>query len=52
MNTRIALWIFIGLLFIATLFLTFKAGSVEVTSVAQTAAVAVKSASSGMVGGC
>ena len=51
MERRIILWVVIGVMFLATLFLTFKVGSVEVSSV-QASAGAVKAASSGMVGGC
>ena len=46
------LWIAIGVLVVLTLWMTFRAGSVNVGS-AKTAGVAVKAAaSSGMVGGC
>jgi hypothetical protein len=55
MDRRMFLWIVIGVLFIATLFLTFKAGAVDVNTV-QAPALAAKSvaqsAGSGMVGGC
>ena len=54
-NKKTMLWIVIGLLFIATIFLTVKASSVG-TGVAQATAsvarTAVSTASSGMVGGC
>ena len=56
MDRRIVMWIVIGVLFIAVLFLIFKAGGGGATGNAiQTAGNAVKSAapsSSGMVGGC
>lgn len=56
MNTRIALWAVIGVLFVATIYLTFKTGDVSAAqSSAQTTVVAVKSAatsSNAMVGGC
>ncbi|GBE20226.1 MAG TPA: hypothetical protein ENG87_00565 [Candidatus Pacearchaeota archaeon] len=55
MERRIWLWIIIGILFIAVLFLAFKAGAGGATkNVVQTAGSAAKSAasSSGMVGGC
>ncbi|KKR15049.1 MAG: hypothetical protein UT44_C0043G0009 [Candidatus Levybacteria bacterium GW2011_GWA1_39_32] len=49
------LWIVIGVLVIATIFLTFKASSIG-TGAAQSTASAAKTvastASSGMVGGC
>ncbi len=53
MNTKITLWIAIGVLFVIALFLTFKAGALG-SSTLQTAGGAVKSAASsgGMVGGC
>ena len=50
MKTRITLWIVIGVLFVITAILTFKAGAAGSTSLAQTAVSAVSS--SGMVGGC
>jgi len=53
MNTRIVLWGAIGLLFVAALVLTFKAGavgSVEI-GVASSVSSAVQSYG-GMVGGC
>jgi hypothetical protein len=54
MNTRITLWAVIGVMFVATLFLTFKAGAVGtgVETVQAAGAVAKSAASSGMVGGC
>ena len=56
MEKRFVLWIVIGVLFLATLFLTFKAGSgggVETARAATLAAQsAASSAGSGMVGGC
>ena len=54
MNTRITLWILIGVLFVAALFLTFKAGAAESVEAVQTAGSVAKSAASsgGMVGGC
>ncbi len=54
MNSRVTLWIVIGVLFIFALFLTFKAGSAS-ASVAGAASSVAKSASSSygaMVGGC
>lgn len=54
-NKKTMLWILIGILVIATIFLTFKASSIgdgvaqATASVAKTAA---STASSGMVGGC
>lgn len=54
MNTRMMLWVIIGVLFLAALFLTFKAG-VASAGQAQAAAGAIKSTASsysGMVGGC
>ena len=54
-NKKTMLWIVIGVLLIATIFLTFKASSIG-TGAAQTTAsatrTAVSTASSGMVGGC
>ena len=54
-NKKTMLWIVIGILVIATIFLTFKASSIG-TGAAQTTAsatrTAVSTASSGMVGGC
>jgi hypothetical protein len=58
MERRIMLWISIGVLFVVSLFLTFKAGSIESSlQTVQASSVAAKSAvstasSSGMVGGC
>jgi hypothetical protein len=55
MDRRMFLWIVIGVLFVATLFLTFKAGSTTVGTVQAPALVAksvAQSAGSGMVGGC
>ena len=54
MNSRITLWVAIGVLFVAALFLTFKAGAVGSVESVQTASSVAKSAasSSGMVGGC
>ena len=48
------LWVLIGVLFIVTLFLTFKTGSSGVgVATVKSASVATKTAaSSGMVGGC
>lgn len=51
MERRIILWVVIGVLFLVTLFLTFKTGSVDISSV-QASTGAVKAASTGMVGGC
>jgi len=54
-NKKTMLWIVIGILVIATIFLTFKASSIGIGS-AQATALAAKTAastaSSGMVGGC
>ena len=54
-NKKAMLWIVIGVLVIATIFLTFKASSIG-TGAAQATASAAKTAastaSSGMVGGC
>ena len=55
MNTRITLWVIIGLLFIAALFLTFKAGAAGSVGTVQAAGSAVTNSApsySGMVGGC
>ncbi len=55
MEKRIVLWIVIGVLFLATLFLTFKAGSGSSIETAKATGLAVKSVASsgaGMVGGC
>lgn len=53
MDKRIALWGIIALLFVATLFLTFKAGASGNVAAAQVASSTVKSvAYGGMVGGC
>ena len=51
MNKRIVLWAIIGILFLAVLYLTFKTGASDVSTV-ETAAVASRSAASQMVGGC
>lgn len=52
MDSRITLWVIIGILFVVALFLTFNAG-VGSTETVQSAGSAVKTvASSGMVGGC
>jgi hypothetical protein len=52
-NTRLTLWVVIGVLFVVTLFLTFKAGGVgSVETVQAATSVAKSAASSGMVGGC
>jgi len=50
MNTRISLWVIIGVLFITALFLTFKAGGAG--SVETVQAVSNAASSGGMVGGC
>lgn len=57
MDRKIMMWGIIAILFIATLFLVFKAGTTGNVVAAQSAGSAVKSAatsaaSSGMVGGC
>mgnify|MGYP001558136867 CR=1 FL=1 len=49
------LWVIIGLLVVATIFLTFKASSIGTGAAQATASVArtaASTASSGMVGGC
>ena len=47
------LWVIIAVMFIAVLFLTFKAGAVNTAvSTAGQAVSTVSTASSGMVGGC
>lgn len=54
MNTKLLLWIVIGVLLVVNLFLMFNTGSVEASSAGATGS-AVKSAASsygGMVGGC
>ena len=45
------LWAAIGILLVATLFLTFKASSIGAGTI-QVASTAASSAASGMVGGC
>ncbi len=56
MNNKTLMWIIIGILFIAVLFLTFKAATTGNASAVQSgvsaAQAAAQSASSGMVGGC
>ena len=53
MKTRVFLWGFIGVLFIAALFLTFKAGLAGGIETVQAAtSTAGSAASGGMVGGC
>ncbi len=54
MNTRTTLWVAIGALFVAALFLTFKAGAAGSIENVQAVTGAVTSAApySGMVGGC
>ena len=56
MEKRLVLWIVIGVLFLATLFLTFKAGSGNSVGIAQATSLVAKSATAspgaGMVGGC
>jgi len=55
MNTRIILWIIIGVLFVAVLFLSFKAGaggSIQTATASTKTAVSSASSYSGMVGGC
>ena len=52
-NKGIVLWIVIALLFLAVLYVTFKAGNRDATgAVVQSAASAVKSSAPAMVGGC
>ena len=46
------LWIVIGILVIATIFLTFKVSSIGTGAAQATGQVAKSVASSGMVGGC
>ena len=48
---NVMLWVVIGLLVIATIFLTVKASSIG-AGTAQAAALVASTASSGMVGGC
>ena len=54
MKRNILLWIVIGVLFLAALFLVFRAGSVnsEGISAASSAAKTAASSYGGMVGGC
>lgn len=53
MNRRTILWIVIAVLFVATLFISFKAGSGgSVVQTAQTATQTLSSSSNAMVGGC
>ena len=53
-KTNTALWIIIGILILAALFLTFKASSIGTVAeaTASAAKTAASTASSGMVGGC
>ena len=51
MDKKIMLWVLIGVLFIFTLFLTFKAGAGSIGT-AQAVSTAASSSSGGMVGGC
>jgi len=53
-NTKVVLWIVIGVLFITALFLTFKAGANSGLGVLQTTgSIAQNTANyAGMVGGC
>ena len=54
-NKKTMLWIVIGILLIATIFLTFKASSIgtgAAQATASAARTAASTASSGMVGGC
>ena len=54
-NKKTMLWIVIGILVIATIFLTFKASSIgagAAQATASAAKTAVSTASGGMVGGC
>lgn len=53
MNTRVTLWVVIGLLFVTALFLTFKAGAAgSIGTVQAVTGAATSASSSGMVGGC
>jgi hypothetical protein len=54
MNSRIALWIIIGILFVLALFLTFQAGAAGIVENTQTATITAQNVASydGMVGGC
>lgn len=56
MNRRIVLWIVVGVLFVSTLFFTFKAGTVSNLESIQASGLAAKNVASqssgGMVGGC
>ena len=50
MDRKIVLWIVIGILFVAVLFITFNAGTGTSEVIANTANAA--QSASGMVGGC
>lgn len=53
MNSKMKLWIVIGVLFVIAMFLTFKAGAVGSGTVkAVSNAASSTSSYSGMVGGC
>ncbi len=52
MDRRIIMWIVIGLLFLATLYLTFKSPTTGNVAAVQSAGAAAQSAASSMVGGC
>lgn len=52
MNMRIALWIVIGMLFVAVLFMSFKVGAGNIETVQATTNTVKSAASSAMVGGC
>ena len=51
MNTKITLWVAIGVLFLIALFLVFKVGAGNAETVS-TAGSAAKTVASNMVGGC
>ena len=51
-DKKTILWIVIGILVIATIFLTFKASSIGTGAAIASAKTAASTASSGMVGGC
>lgn len=55
MDRRIVLWVVIAILFVATLYFTFKAGAVSNLDTVRASGLVAKSAAqtgSGMVGGC
>lgn len=56
MDKKVIMWIVIAVLFVIAVFTTFQVGAMSsgttVQAAASTATTAVKTASSGMVGGC